>query len=93
MPAPNTNACFTRGLYADVLAAQTEVRPRAQAARFFRSHMTRNTIPATEAAAGSRYPPPPETASQTICLRIDSAGNVMGRRVTITVDGLTMVFS
>lgn len=36
---------------------------------------------------------PPETASQTICFRIDSAGNVMGGRVTITIDGFTMVFS
>lgn len=53
MPAPNTNACFTRGTYAEEMAAQMEVRSAVQLARFFLSHMTRNTIAATEATAGS----------------------------------------
>jgi hypothetical protein len=36
---------------------------------------------------------PPATASQTTCLRIDTAGKVNGGRVTVTIDGFTMVFS
>lgn len=36
---------------------------------------------------------PPLTAMQTVCLRIDGSGKVMGGRVTVGVDGLTMEFS
>ena len=36
---------------------------------------------------------PPATAVQTTCFRIDSTGKVMGGRVSITIDGFTVVFS
>jgi hypothetical protein len=53
MPAPNTNACFTRGIYADAMTAQMELAATDQAARFFRSQVTSSTITTTEAMAGS----------------------------------------
>gem|GEM_PF-2960016 len=53
MPAPNTNACFTRGTYADTMAAQTEVTTTVQAAFLFRSQVTSPAMPATAATAGS----------------------------------------
>ena len=53
MPAPNTNACFTRGTYADTLAVQTEVATTTQAAFRFRSQVTSPTMPATAATADS----------------------------------------